>query len=122
MSCKTCFEDYICKCVPYDEVIVIRTNVDEGIYTFIITDSSGRKFTGPATRTGSGSLEIAIADLPEGLLTEFSGDFSIQIFNEEACNTPVALPLVKEYDCISLSIVGGTIEKNTIGCANPFPL
>jgi hypothetical protein len=120
MSCKCCFEDYICKCVPYDEVIVINTFVPLGNYTFIVTDSAGRKFSGAATRTAEGSLELAIVDFPDGFFTEFSGEMDIQIFAEDACNSPVKLPIVKEYDCINLSIVGGTIEKNTVGCVNPF--
>src|SRR6476620_4066207 len=116
MSCKTCFEDYICKCVPYDEVITIKTYLPAGEYTFVLTDSAGRKFSGVATRISGGSLEIAIADLPDGLLTEFSGEFKIEIFNDETCNKPLNLPIVSQYDCITISVSGGTIDKSSIGC------
>lgn len=115
MSCKTCFDDYICKCVPYNDTIILNTNVPAGSYTYILTDKTGRKFSGTATRETDGTLTIAISDFPEGFFTEFSGSFFIEIFTDDGC-TPVPILLAKKYDCIELVVNGGTFEKNEIGC------
>lgn len=119
-NCNTCFEDYVCKCIPYNDVLTINTFVPAGTYTFLITDKFGNKYTGDATRNADGTLEIAIAHLPDGLINPFSGQFTIQIFDNETCNSPVPLPLVRNYDCITIEAVGGNSDKSNIGCENPF--
>lgn len=120
MGCNTCFEDYVCKCIPYEDVITINTYLPAGTYSFIVTDKTGNKYSGVATRTAEGTIEIAVSLFPDGFFTEFSGNFDLQLFNDESCNRPLNIPLVKQYDCINFNIIGGTIEKNTIGCPNPF--
>lgn len=118
MSCKTCFEDWICKCVPYSDFIVLNTNVPAGDYTYFLTDKNEHKYSGVATREADGTLTIPIADFPDGFFTEYSGSFKIEIFTDEGC-TPVPILLAKKYDCIEFDVKGGTFEKNEIGCVLP---
>lgn len=115
MGCNTCFDDWICKCVPYNDFILLNTNVPVGDYTYILTDKTDKKYSGTATREADGTLTIPIADFPDGFFTEFSGSFLIQIFTDEGC-TPVPILLAKKYDCVELIVNGGTFEKNEIGC------
>ncbi len=115
MSCKKCcFEDFICHCVPYDDVIRINTSLDPGkIYTAVVIDKFDNEYSVDILIGNEGTVEIPIAALPEGLFTEFSGTFRIQIV--DGCET-IQMPLTALYDCIEIEIKGGTREKNEIGC------
>jgi hypothetical protein len=115
MNCKTCFEDWICKCVPYSDVITINTNVEAGLYEYKITDKFGAVYQGIAERTVEGKLEIPIADFPDGFWGEFGGAKTLQIYEYGGCN-PISIPLALMVDCIDIDVRGGNAEKNTIGC------
>lgn len=116
MSCNTCFTDWICKCVPYNDVIVINTNVEAGMYEYKVTDHFGATYQGIAERTSDGKLEIAIADFPDGFWSVDSGVKKIQIYQYGGCS-PINIPVTMEVDCIEVVVRNGNSEKNTIGCA-----
>lgn len=115
MACNNCFPDWICKCVPYNDFIVINTNVPAGLYTFKITDKFDNVYEGLAERQDNGTLEIAISDFPEGFWGEFSGVKTLHIYEYGGCN-PISIPLAMRYNCIEIETKGGNSEKNTIGC------
>lgn len=121
MSCKCCFEDWLCKCTPYDSVLTINTFVPDGEYSVTVTDHSGNKFEAQAIRTGSGALEINISDFPDGLFTAPGNVVKIEFFNvtAEGCYS-LKLPLVKYYDCIEIETSGGNATKEEIGCEWPI--
>lgn len=115
MSCNQCFTDYICHCVPYDDFIKINTALTpSAVYTWVITDKFDNQYSGQVTAETDGTLEIPIAGLPDGLLTQFGGKFTIQIQDGD-CAT-LKIPLAKKYDCIEIEIKGGNRGKNEIGC------
>lgn len=115
MSCYTCFTDWICKCVPYNEVITINTNVEAGMYEYKITDKFGAVYQGIADRTDEGKLEIPISDFPDGFWGEFGGSKKMEIYQYGGCS-PISIPLAVQVSCIEVDVKGGINEKNTIGC------
>lgn len=119
MNCKCCFEDYICKCVPYGSTITLNsflTPLHE--YTYVITDKFANKYTGTAISDNLGHLEINTADVPEGFFTEFSGHFKLEIMDSDKC-TPINFLMVGEYGCVEFDVVGGTTDKDFLGCEIP---
>lgn len=114
MSCKCCFEDFICHCVPYDDVITINTALIPGqALSWVITDKFENEYQGDITVEDDGTVDIPIAALPDGLLNQFAGSFKIQLF--DGCKA-IPFPLAQNYDCIVIDVKGGSREKNTIGC------
>lgn len=113
MACKTCFEDWICKCLPYDSQIVIRAYLPAGTYTVVVTDKFDNKYDVEVIVEGVGNFfAINIDDFPEGL---FFDTVKIEVMAEDGC-TPIKIPILSEYDCIELTGKGGTMDKSTVGC------
>jgi hypothetical protein len=116
MSCNCLFSDHICKCIPYDDFIHINTSLTPaGSYTWIITDKFGHEYSGTVTAELDGTLQIPIAQLPDGMMSQYAGRFLIQLQDADACGA-LNFPMTKMYDGIELEVRGGTHEKNTIGC------
>lgn len=115
MSCKTCFEDWLCKCLPYDSDITINANLAIGNYVVVVTDKFGNKYSTLVAVYDQGSFTLSIADFPEGLFSEFGGKVKIEVMLTDGC-TPIKIPLLSEYDCIEVEIHGGTMDKSTVGC------
>jgi hypothetical protein len=117
MSCTTCFTDWICKCVPYNDFIEVRSLLTPATeYFYKITDKFNAIYSGAVTSTADGYLEIPIADFPDGYFNEYAGNFTLEIYTDaDLCNR-VQIPLVSSYECVTIEIKGGTTEKNTIGC------
>lgn len=115
MDCNCCFKDFIGKC---DDFLIVNTNLDAGDYIWIIEDKFGNKYQGEVTTYPGGALYIPVEDLPAGLLTQYSGDFTLQIMDAVSC-TPIKFKMIDEVDCIAFNVSGGTFEKNYLGC--PWP-
>lgn len=114
-TCQTCFRDFIAKC---NEAISVYAQLPAlpvySSYKWVITDKFDRKYEGSFVVDEDGFWQIDVDDLPEGLLTEYSGDFSLEVY-DESCK-PVKFKIAQEYDCISFEIKGGTFTKDYIGC------
>lgn len=114
MQCNCCFTDYIAKCETVLKVNTILDPVSD--YRWVITDKFDNKYEGSVTTDSAGAFEIPVEDLPAGLLTQYSGEFQLQIFPDgEACG-PVRFRIAGEYECISFEVKGGTFVKDNIGC------
>lgn len=114
-SCNCCFTDFLAKC---EEEIVINATLSPGTaYRWAITDKFEHKYEGAATAGANGELTIPVEDLPPGLLTNYSGDFLLQVYDDQSCG-PIRFKMVGEYDCISFYVKGGTFVKNELGCDN----
>lgn len=112
MNCNCCYTDFIGKC---EETLTIYTQLTpESDYTVVITDKFDHKYEIKVTTTDNGVIVIPVEDLPPGLLTEYSGEFQIQIY--DASCKPINFKLTGEYDCISFHVKGGTFQKDNIGC------
>jgi hypothetical protein len=111
MNCSCCFTDTLAKCEDG-----IKLNILLAVYTdykWVITDKFDNKYQGVIPS----DLIIPVADLPAGLLTQYSGEFKLQIFpNIEGPCGPVPFIIAGQFDCISFTISGGTFEKNNLGC------
>lgn len=114
-NCQCCFEDTICHCIPYDDVIRINTQLSPSeTYTWVITDKFENEYSGSVEAEPDGSVEIPIAALPDGLINQFGGKYLLR-FEDGNCGG-VKVPLAKKYDCIEFTVIGGTRQKNEIGC------
>lgn len=111
-QCCPCFEDYIVKCPEYIQVYAQLTPLTA--YSWVITDKFDRQYQGDFTSDENGFWQIPITDLPEGLLTEFSGNFKLQVMDGDC--KPVKFLVASEYDCINFDIKAGTREKFNLGC------
>lgn len=117
-NCSCCFIDTLAKCET--EIVVNIILPVYGHYRWVITDKFGNKYQGEFQTNASGGLTIPVADLPAGLLTQYSGEMKLQIFpaGTESC-APEQFLAAGKYDCIGFSITGGNFEKNNLGCALP---
>jgi hypothetical protein len=111
-TCCTCFTDYIVQCP--DEIQVYAQLQPTTMYTWVITDKFGKQWSDSFTTDADGFWVIPVADLPAGLLTEFSGSFKLEVI-DQSCK-PVKFKIAQEYTCIAFSIKGGTRVKDNLGC------
>lgn len=112
MACSTCFTDYIAKCNT--ELTVYAQLAPLTQYTWIITDKFLNKYSGEFTTDSDGFWSIPVEELPAGLLTQYSGLFTLEV-QDSGCK-PVKFKIAQEYDCIDFTVKGGTYEKDTLGC------
>lgn len=111
-SCECCFTDFIAKCNLQIQVYAQLSPLSD--YRWIITDKFGKKYEGNFTTDSDGFWTIPVDELPSGLLTEFSGQFTLEV-QDTGCK-PVKFKVAQEYDCIDFTVKGGTYEKDTLGC------
>jgi hypothetical protein len=112
MNCNSCFQDYLAKCNLEIQVYAQLSPLSD--YTWIITDKFGSKYQGEFSTDSDGFWEIPVDELPSGLLTQYSGEFKLQV-QDSGCK-PVKFKIAQEYDCINFTVKGGTYEKDTLGC------
>lgn len=112
MNCNCCFQDFIAKCNLSVQVYAQLAPLSD--YTWIITDKFGNKYQGEITTGSNGFWGIPVDQLPSGLLTQYSGEFTLQV-QDSGCK-PIKFKVAQEYDCINFTVKGGTYEKNTLGC------
>ena len=106
MNCNCCFQDYLAKCNLSIQVYAQLSPLSD--YIWIITDKFGNKYQGEFTTDSNGFWEIPVDELPSGLLTQYSGDFTLQV-QDTSCK-PVKFKVAQEYDCINITVKGGTYE------------
>lgn len=111
-KCQQCFTDSISKC---ETALKVYAQLEPGTnYTWVIIDKFGNRYSGNIVTDVDGFFEIPVAELPDGLLTPYSGDFKMQIM-DQGCK-PVKFKIAQEYDCIVFDVFGGTQSKENIGC------
>lgn len=110
-NCTCCFVDTLAKCESEIVLNIILPPYQN--YKWVITDKFGNKYQGDLNEERT----IDVGFLPAGLLTQYSGDFTLQIFpdSDQACG-PAQFKVAGLYDCISFTVTGGTFEKNNLGC------
>lgn len=116
MSCSTYFTDFIAKC---NDTINVYAQLPSlplyDSYRWVITDKNDHKYEGSFLVDENGFWEMAVEDLPEGLLTQYGGDFKLEVY-DSSCK-PVKFKIAQEYDCIRFNVKGGTFTKDYIGCS-----
>lgn len=112
MNCNCCFTDYLAKCNLAIQVYAQLAPLTD--YTWVIKDKHGNLYQGEFTTDSDGFWEIPVDQLPSGLLTQYSGEFTLQV-QDSGCK-PTKFKLAGEYDCVNFTVKGGTYEKDTIGC------
>jgi hypothetical protein len=115
MSCKSCFQDWLCKCLPYDSEITINANLPVGNYVVVVTDKFDAKYEAAVQVYDQGSFTLNINDFPEGIFSSPGETIKIEIMEADGC-TPIKIPMLAEYDCLEVEIKNGTMEKSNVGC------
>lgn len=112
--CSCCFTDFLAKCETQIRLNIILPAYDE--YRWTIKDKFGNIYQGELLENEEGYY-IPVTGLPDGLLTQYSGEFKLQIFpvGDQSCG-PVNFKVAGLFDCIAFDIQGGTFEKNNLGC------
>jgi hypothetical protein len=111
-ECCTCFTDWIAKCNLSLTVYAQLAPLTE--YTWVISDKFSKKYSGQFTTDSDGFWAIPVDELPPGLLTEYSGLFTLEVM-DSGCK-PVRMKIAQEYSCIDFVVKGGSYEKDTLGC------
>lgn len=111
-TCECCFTDYIAKCNTHLQVYAQLAPLSD--YTWIIKDKFSKLYSGSFTTDADGFWTIPVDQLPPGLLTEYSGLFTLEV-QDSGCK-PTKFKVAQEYSCIDFTVKGGTYEKNTLGC------
>jgi hypothetical protein len=113
-KCTCCFEDFIVRCTDYIQVYAkLEPNTN---YFWVITDKFDKQYGGSFTTDADGFWRIQVEDLPEGLLTEYSSSFNLQVFEDAYGCSPVKFKVAQDYDCIQFNVRGGLRNKITLGC------
>lgn len=112
MSCCKCYNAILSNC---NEGIRLKAGLTPGDdYKWIITDKFGNKYNDTVQADYLGDIIIDESILPTGFFTPFSGEFELQIVNP-ITNLPVTLTICAYYECVNISIVGGSDVEDTIG-------
>jgi hypothetical protein len=107
LNCNCCFSDYLAKCNLAIQVYAQLSPLTD--YTWVITDKFGNKYQGDVTTDSNGFWEIPVDELPAGLLTQYSGEFTLQV--QGAGCKPVKFKVAQEYDCINFTIKGAVVTR-----------
>lgn len=113
-TCICCFKDYLVKCS--DTINVFAKLAAATQYKWVVTDKFDSQFEGDFTTDADGFWAIPVADLPAGILTEFSGEFKLQVYSADNNCAPVMFQIAQVTDCITFSVRGGTRVKDNLGC------
>lgn len=112
MSCSDAFTDYLVQCSETIDVFAQLEPLTS--YSWVITDKFDHKYSGLFNTDADGFWAIDVDALPPGLLTEYSGVFTLEV-QDEGCK-PIKFKIAQEYSEIRFSIKAGTMEKNILGC------
>lgn len=113
MNCET-FHDYVVQCGTTLQVNALLEPATQ--YKWVITNRIDKQYEGFATSNGSGFIAIPIADLPDGLLNQYGGEFKLEIYNPSDLCRPINFKMARFYDAICFEVKAGTNEKNNLGC------
>src|SRR5690349_17535069 len=120
-NCTCCFTDTLAKC---EDTIQVNAMLQPSTaYRWVITDKFQNKYQGNITTDVNGFFEIDVEDLPSGLLNQYNGTLSLQVFAGLGACSPEKFKIAGVHDCIQFEISGGTFEKNNLGCdfnCNPY--
>lgn len=113
LTCNGCFTDYLVKCV--ETITILGQLLPNTNYHWVIEDKFGNLYDEGFTTDEDGFWEIPIASLPAGLLTQYSGIFSLIVTKEGECGNQ-KMKIAQVYDCIQFTIKPGNLEKDYLGC------
>ncbi|MBA3830093.1 MAG: hypothetical protein H0X33_14220 [Taibaiella sp.] len=113
LQCES-FYDFIVQCSTEIQVNALLAPATQ--YKWIISGRFG-EYSGYATTDGNGFFSIPIIDLPDGLLTSYSGTFTLRVMNAVDECRQVQFKAAKYYDEICFEVKNGTREKANLGCS-----
>lgn len=104
-TCETCYQIKLPSCV---DSILLKAGLDpSNAFTWVITDKFGNKYSKEVTSDVNGYITIDVDDLPEGLLTPFSGTFELAILNSGGETVSFIYNDIT-YTCIQFSLFDST--------------
>lgn len=80
----------------------------------MITDKFQNEYSKGFTTDGEGNFQIAVTDLPDGLLNNYGGIFSLEVLANYS-NANVPMNLTASYEKAFIKVLGGTFVQANIG-------
>lgn len=120
-SCETCYQAELPACPDTIFLYTDSLGIDED-YFLEITDKFGNRYFGnPTNAAYGGVIALSMADLPHGLLTEFSGPFVFRFYTDDECNELKELVFCGEvYECIVVTFYKlASGEREAVICCEP---
>ena len=110
MGCCECLRVDLSNC--NDGIRVNAGLIPGDSYKWIITDKFQNKYSETIIADYLGSLLINADSLPDGFFTQYSGSFDLRV---EKAGEPQPMLLSQYFECVEISISGGTDVKSNIG-------
>lgn len=114
MNCSNAFYDNISNCNTAIRVNALLSPATP--YTVIIKGKFGKEYSVDIVTNGDGFFDVAIADLPDGFFTPFSGAFSLEIMDGTSECRKLDFKMAKYYDSIVFDATAGPRQKDNLGC------
>jgi hypothetical protein len=114
MQCSSSFHDYLVQC---PDGITVNLVADAGPYSalrWLIIDKFSNEYSGNLITNGNGGFTIPVDELPEGLLTSYSGVFELKVLDVDN-NRPIPFYIAGSYDSIVFEVRRGDYIKNELG-------
>jgi len=112
--CPTCLTANVYKCT---EVLIFDVALEGDTQVVVVFETSQKTYQLHVITEIDGSVNIDVADLPDGLLASYS---NIKVFfTLTSCNTPLPFTINDvEYECITLLMqdCDSIIASQTIPC------
>lgn len=115
MECNQSFTDYLVQCPEGIDVNLVADAPPYSALRWLIIDKFGNQYTGDVITNGNSGFTIPVSDLPAGLLTSYSGDFSLSVLDTDHGNKVVPILVAGYYDSIRFYVERGTRIKNNLG-------
>jgi len=112
VNCRT-FTDYLVDCPESIKVNALLEPATQ--YQWVIKDKFGNEHAGTGFSDGNGFLSIDVDDLPAGLLTSYSGDFTLFLYKYPNLGQPISFKIADYYDAICFNIKPGNRIKSELG-------
>lgn len=113
MAACEVFTDYIVQCTTELQVNALLAPATQ--YKWVLEGRFGA-YSGYATTDGNGFFAIPITDLPDGLLSQYGGEFTLKITDATDQCRSASFKMAKYYDEICFHVKPGIYEKASLGC------
>lgn len=119
MSCACCYKIILAEC---PDAITLQAGLQANtLYYYVITDKFGNQYGKQVESDGDGYITIDADDFPKGYFMNFSGQFELKIYPDEAAvleeGTEIDLTLCEQtYSCV---IIEFSEDDETYGSVIP---
>ena len=114
MECHQSFTDYLVNCPEGITVNLVTDSPPYSALRWLIIDKFSNEYSGDLITNGNGGFTIPVDELPDGLLTSYSGVFELKVLDVDN-NRPIPFFIAGSYDSILFDVRRGNYIKDEIG-------